>query len=229
MIMLISKICQKSKSSTNLKYYISDTILTNNVTNLKILSVAILSLMLVASSSIVFADASPSIQKPKFIDVKNIYNPSTRATAIHFDVKAVDGDGRLIAVQCDKISGQIFKEGITRVNCIAEDVYKNIIRTHFIVIVGYESVDIPKWFKQPTKFWLEKGITDQEYFTIIEYLMKKQSIIIPSIGNMVDKPSETIPSWIIVSSKLWTDNRLGDHEFSIVLKWFIENNYVKHA
>lgn len=167
--------------------------------------------------------------KPKFVDVKDVFMPTKRPTNVNFDIVAVDGDGRKLAVQCDKISGQIFPVGITRVNCNAEDVYKNIIRTHFLVIVGYEVVDIPSWFKQPTKFWLEKGITDAEYYESIKYLLNKKSIIIPSIGSDVDKPSETVPSWIVASSKLWTEDRLGDHEFSIVIKWFIENRFVDYS
>ena len=182
--------------------------------------------MLLISQSV---DAQKPVAKPQFVDIKDVFMPTKRPTNVSFNVVAIDGNGMKLAVECDKLSGQMFPVGITRVNCIAEDVYKNIIRTHFLVIVGYEVVDIPNWFKQPTKFWLEKGITDAEYYESIKYLLNKKSIVIPSISSDIDKPSDTVPSWIVSSSKLWTEDRLGDHEFSIVLKWFIENRFVDYS
>lgn len=183
------------------------------------------SLIMMSFIPIVFAESTS--KPPVFINAHDIYLPTKRASVVNFDVKAVDNTGRSIAVECDKISGQFFKVGRTQVNCIASDVFGNISRTNFIVTVGYEVVEVPNWFKHTVKFWLDKGITDTEYYNSIEYLLKKKVIVIPSIGNLVDKPSVEIPSWITSSSKLWTEERLGNHEFSIVLKWFIENNHVK--
>lgn len=177
--------------------------------------------------ALVMTTAFAEVAKPQFTKISDIYVPTQRPTPIEFTVLAVDGIGNKVNVECDKISGQLFKVGITRVNCYAKDVFNNELRGSFFVTVGYEVVEIPAWYKNAVSSWIKKDITDKEYFNSLEYLINKKIIKIPSLKEVHDVPETKIPSWIYKTSELWANNKTGNHEYSITIKWFIENDFVK--
>lgn len=168
---------------------------------------------------------TPTNQMPKFTEIENITISTKRPTIINFNVKAVDYLGVPINVECDRISGTLFKLGKTTVNCIAVDSFGNTIRKNFKVTVGVDVVEIPSWFKPITGYWMSGQITDADYFSSLNYLLKKEIILIPTGKLVKTNPMTEIPSWVYHSAGQWADKKTGDHEFSIAVEWLIHNGF----
>ena len=165
-------------------------------------------------------------EPPKLFIPKNIYVVSKDPVQVEFKVNAIDNVNGKVYVQCDKISGGIFKLGKTTVRCETEDSAGNKSRSSFVVTVGYDIVQIPSWVKKPTKFWIENSIDDKTYAKTMGFLIKERLVQIPFAKSPNNSESE-IPVWIKTNAKLWVDSKINDDEYSIMLQWLINRNIIQ--
>ena len=88
--------------------------------------------------------------------------------------------------------------------------------------------EIPSWFKKTAKWWSLTKISDAEFSSGIEYLIKNDVIKIPN-EIMFDKDSEShLPSWLRENAGRWGEEMLSDDEFAKSIQWMIDNNFVKN-
>ena len=165
-------------------------------------------------------------EPPKLVMPKDIYITSKNPARVDFKVNATDNVNGEVYVQCDRISGGIFKMGKTTVRCEAEDSAGNKSRASFVVTVGYDIVQIPSWVKQPTNLWTENLIDDKTYARTMGFLIKERPVQIPFAKSPSSSESE-IPVWIKTNAKEWVENRISDDEYSIMLQWLINRNIIK--
>jgi hypothetical protein len=165
-------------------------------------------------------------EPPKLFIPKDIYIISKNPVKVDFKVNAIDNVNGEVYVQCDKISGGIFKLGKTTVRCETEDSAGNKSRASFIVTVGYNIVQIPSWVKQPTKLWIENSIDDKTYAKTMGFLIKERLVQIPFAKSPNSSESE-IPVWIKTNAKAWIDDKISDDEYSIMLQWLINRNIIQ--
>ena len=181
------------------------------------------------SSQLAFAQTHPTIidnEPPIIRTPHDIYITSSVPTNVPFSVKALDNfDGR-VSVNCDKISGQIFKMGKTVVRCEAYDRAGNRSQSSFVVTVGYEIVQIPSWVKSTTKFWINNSIDDNTYSETIRYLIQERIVKVP-IVKISDYYKTEIPVWIKTNAHYWVDGKITDDEYSIMLQWMLNRGLIR--
>ena len=165
-------------------------------------------------------------EPPKLFIPKNIYIISKDPIKVDFKVNAIDSVNGKVHVQCDKISGSIFKLGKTTVRCETEDSAGNKSKASFVVTIGYDIVQIPSWIKQPTHLWIENSIDDETYAKTMGFLIKERLVQIPFAKSPNNSESE-IPVWIKTNAKSWVDNKITDDEYSIMLQWLINRNIIQ--
>ena len=165
-------------------------------------------------------------EPPILLMPTDIYVTSQVPTSVPFSVKALDNVDGQVPVNCDKISGQIFKVGKTVVRCEAYDNARNRSQSSFIVTVGYEVVQIPSWVKTITKTWANNFIDDKTYSETIGYLIKEKIIKVP-LGKNPDHFKADIPKWIKINAQFWVDGKISDDEYSIMLQWMLNNGLIK--
>jgi len=165
-------------------------------------------------------------ESPKLFIPNDIYILSKNPIQVDFKVEAIDNVDGKVQVQCDKISGAIFKLGKTIVRCETKDSAGNTNRASFIVTIGYNIVQIPSWIKQPTKLWIEDSIDDKTYAKTMGFLIKERLIQIPFAKSPNYSESE-IPIWIKTNAKSWIDNEISDDEYSIILQWLLNRNIIQ--
>ena len=85
---------------------------------------------------------------------------------------------------------------------------------------------IPYWVKNNAKWWSEDKISDNDFITGIEYLVKNNIINISSQNNK-ENPSDVIPSWIKINAGWWANNVISENEFLTGIKYLIENGIIK--
>ena len=83
-------------------------------------------------------------------------------------------------------------------------------------------------------------ISDAEFVTTIEYLIKVQIMALPGAGGSGDAaepnaPEDSgvpdsviiIPDWIKLSAGWWSDEMISDAEFVTAIEWMIANGLIR--
>ena len=208
----------------NQKYY---KIISNpkNAFDWKILSLVFC--IFIFSTPMTFAQTNLIDKEPPILLIpSDIYVISSLPTPVFFTVKALDNVNGQVSVNCDKISGQVFKVGKTVVRCEAYDNARNGSQSSFVVTVGYEIVQIPSWVKITTKFWANNSIDDKTYSETIRYLINEKIVKVPT-ARISDYYPVDIPIWIKTNAQYWVDGKISDDEYSIMLQWMINRGLIK--
>ncbi|MCV0373736.1 MAG: plastocyanin [Nitrosarchaeum sp.] len=178
-------------------------------------------LAIIVSGILLFVMGIPTISAQT--QLQNVYVDSDVPTQIPWNLTSVNLP-YTDQFYCDKSSKTTFNLGKTTVRCM-ETKPDETIRSSFIVTVGYKVVQIPDWFKTPTKFWIENAISDAEYFNAVSEMIKNEYLYIPHEKSQ--KTSKEIPVWIYDNSDRWIKNMITDDEFSIGLQWLIQNGLIE--
>lgn len=189
-------------------------------------AIAIANIVSIVFAGIVLIEFDESFGAGPRIVTRDIYMESKVPVAVSFDVYGHDSDGNKIKVECDRVSGAVFKVGKSTVRCIAYDDQGNESRASFVVTVGYNIVEIPHWLKKTTLFWIEQKITDKEYLDTLHYLLDKKIMFIPHSKHQIEPTTKEIPVWIKDISKKWANDNLSDDEVSIGIQWMIERGLI---
>jgi len=79
---------------------------------------------------------------------------------------------------------------------------------------------LPSWIKDNAGWWASDQITDDDFYSGIEYLISEGIIVIPptEVGT---KTSEDIPTWIKFNAGWWDEGLITDSEFIDGLQYLI--------
>ena len=185
-----------------------------------------LSVLFAGSVNDVFAVEQSTMLKSKIITNGDLYVESNIPTQIPFNVTAMDGFNNSIPVECDKTPKTMFKVGKTTVRCMAFDSFGNKASDSFVVTIGYEIVQIPDWLKNITQFWISGGISDDEYFQTLSFLLDEQIIHVPYTKMPKNSGDYEIPTWIKTHAERWVDGEISDDEFSIGMYWLLDRKII---
>ena len=89
-----------------------------------------------------------------------------------------------------------------------------------------EERTIPYWVKNNAGWWAEDKISDDDFTSGIEYLIKNKIISIISQNNK-ENSSDVIPSWIKNNAGWWAAGQISDVDFLLGIKYLVENNVIK--
>ena len=85
---------------------------------------------------------------------------------------------------------------------------------------------IPYWIRNNAGWWANDKISDTDFISSIEYLIKNKIIKLSS-ENTNDDSSNVIPTWIKINAGWWATGLISDHDFLTGIKYLIENNVIK--
>lgn len=88
------------------------------------------------------------------------------------------------------------------------------------------STIVPSWIKTTAKFWSDGKITDKDFVSGIQYLIKQKVIKIPSTQKEGSGTS-TIPSSIKDSVKSWAEGKTPDTDFVTSIQYLIKSGIIK--
>ena len=89
-----------------------------------------------------------------------------------------------------------------------------------------EERTIPYWVKNNAGWWSDDKISDADFTTGIEYLIKNKIISI-STQNNKENSSDVIPAWIKNNAGWWSAGKISDEDFLSGIKYLIENSIIK--
>ncbi len=88
-------------------------------------------------------------------------------------------------------------------------------------------VKIPTWIKEQTKWWIAKSISDTEFISAIQYLIKNDIILIPQLPESGEGAGQQIPDWVGQNAKWLVDGNITDTDFAKGLEFLIKIGIIK--
>ena len=77
-----------------------------------------------------------------------------------------------------------------------------------------QKIQIPEWIKTNAGWWADGAISDSEFVSGIQHLIKDGILSIPPTASTVTQTSEgQIPEWIKTNAGWWADGAISDSEF----------------
>ncbi len=85
---------------------------------------------------------------------------------------------------------------------------------------------IPGWVKNNAKFWSEGTITDKDFVSGIQYLIKQEIIKIPPTDTG-KATTNKIPDWVKNNAKWWSDGTIGDKDFINGIQFLVSQGIIR--
>jgi len=93
-----------------------------------------------------------------------------------------------------------------------------------------ESALVPAWVKHNAKWWADGAISDNDFISGIEFMIKQDIIKVPQIVSEKEKSSFTlgaIPTWIKSNAKWWSEDLISDEDFVKGIEFLIKEEIIR--
>lgn len=85
---------------------------------------------------------------------------------------------------------------------------------------------IPAWVKNNAKFWSQDQITDKDFVSGIQFLIKQGIIKIPST-TQGESTSKQIPPWVKNNAKWWSEGTIEDKDFINGIQFLVSQGLIR--
>ena len=106
-------------------------------------------------------------------------------------------------------------------------------RTSFLILESrssqsFESQEsvIPEWIRNNAKWWVQGGISDSEFVSGIQFLIKEEIMIIPDTKGTQTSNPKTIPEWVKNNADWWSQGLISDDDFVKGIQYLIVNGII---
>jgi hypothetical protein len=84
---------------------------------------------------------------------------------------------------------------------------------------------IPDWIHTNAQLWSENKITDNDFATGIEFMIKEKIIFLPNLV-LSDSSEAEIPDWIKNTATWWAADLISDQEFANAVKFLVTSGII---
>ena len=89
-------------------------------------------------------------------------------------------------------------------------------------LISNPEIKIPDWIKNNASWWSKDLMSDAEFVSGIQYLIKEGIMIVPKTQSM-QPTDEDIPDWIKNNAGWWAEGLIQDTEFVSGIQYLISN------
>jgi hypothetical protein len=86
---------------------------------------------------------------------------------------------------------------------------------------------IPEWVKYTANWWSIGNISDEKFTESMQYMIKKQIIMIPDNQKFENSGELKMISWVRNNFSQWSQNEISDEEFYKNVNWLVDNKFIK--
>ena len=175
-------------------------------------------------------DGKGQFNKPSSIAIDsggNLYVADTK----NYRIQKFDSTGKfLLSWGSFGIGPGQFKEPVgiaidSKDNVYVVDKTNNIVQK-FSPYVPDEII-LPDWIRNNAKWWSQGAISDSDFVTGIQYMIKQRIIHIPKGESIVNGFSVSLPSWIKTNAGWWADKKISDTSFANGIQYLISVGIIK--
>ncbi|MEE9511662.1 MAG: hypothetical protein V3V38_01275, partial [Nitrosopumilaceae archaeon] len=99
----------------------------------------------------------------------------------------------------------------------------NRINTHTQNEISDE-ISIPDWVRNNAGWWSEGQISDNDFASGIEFMIKQDIIKVP-LSHQTNEDA-TIPDWVRNNAGWWSEGLISDNDFANAIKYLLENGII---
>jgi len=123
-----------------------------------------------------------------------------------------------------KINLAIFGQGINY-----DQKYAGIASGIFEVGPGTKSdeISIPDWVRSNAGWWSSGQISDKDFASGIEFMIKNGIIKVPVTSSGSASTSVTIPDWVRSNAGWWSSGQISDKDFASGIQYLVANGIIK--
>ncbi len=87
-------------------------------------------------------------------------------------------------------------------------------------------ISIPNWVRNNAGWWSDGTITDNDFASGIEFMIKEGIIKVPSTSSGQVSENAIIPDWVRNNADWWSERLISDEEFANGLQYLIKNGII---
>lgn len=95
------------------------------------------------------------------------------------------------------------------------------------IIEEIKSQNIPKWIKNNAGWWADQQISQSDFISGIEYLIKNGIINVPGVEVESNSLTSEIPEWIQNNAGWWAESLITDDDFIEAMQWLIAQGVIQ--
>jgi hypothetical protein len=99
-------------------------------------------------------------------------------------------------------------------------------RTIYEVLGFPNPIAVPEWIKSNAEWWSRGQISDIEFISGIEHMIKKEIITIPNLPASEESSSQDVPAWVRNNASWWALDQISEEEFVNGIKYLIEKGII---
>lgn len=86
---------------------------------------------------------------------------------------------------------------------------------------------IPVWIKSNAQWWAEDKISESDFISGIEYMIKKGIIIVQNLPESGESKDQKVPLWVKNNAKWWSEGQISDDDFVLGLQYLVKVGIVR--
>jgi len=88
--------------------------------------------------------------------------------------------------------------------------------------ISTNTINIPAWIKDSAGWWSSDKITDEDFASGIQFMIKEEIIQIPIEESSSEKTQVEIPLWVKNTAKWWSEGSIGDKDFAAGIQYLVK-------
>ncbi len=110
---------------------------------------------------------------------------------------------------------------------VVKEWFKKMVGSTQATQVTEEATEIPFWVRNNAGWWAEGQLSDNDFISGIQWLVRNGIIDIPYTESSTETTSGEIPAWIKNNAGWWANGKIPDSSFISGLQWLISNGIMK--
>jgi len=98
---------------------------------------------------------------------------------------------------------------------------------HEDMIPDSQRVVLPDWIKNNAKWWSDGIISDKDFVSRIEFMIKNDIIEVETTGTNQFTVEQEIPDWVKNNARWWSDGLIPTEEFVKGLQYLVGNGIIR--
>ncbi|MCH8832889.1 MAG: 6-bladed beta-propeller [Thaumarchaeota archaeon] len=86
---------------------------------------------------------------------------------------------------------------------------------------------IPDWIKNNANWWADDQISDDDFASGIQFMIKQSIIVIPELGETEETTKQKIPDWIKNNARWWSEEKISDEDFANGIEYMVKNGIIQ--
>jgi len=86
---------------------------------------------------------------------------------------------------------------------------------------------IPDWIKNNANWWADDQISDDDFASGIQFMIKQSIIVIPELGETEEITEQKIPDWVKNNARWWSEEKISDEDFANGIEYMVKNGIIQ--